>query len=317
MGGTEFATARTDNMLQLPTGLPAALGRRSLVIIDEADLADGEALSSVVSRLDRANVSLLLTSRHRLDRVLSMGTHRLDRVPELAYLSLGSLSTLEVEAFVAELDLHPAVLASLIREAAGNPLTLNLLAHYANEGKLADVVRALGANPVSTILSPDGRGLTSTDEGLRAIEATAGGISNSLIRALAGDPELMYSISPRRFEELVADLYEREGYEVELTPVSRDGGVDIYAVQRTAFGSFLTVIDCKRYRKDRPIEVGLVRQLLGTVEAHDASIGVLATTSFFTRGAQAFQHDRKYRLGLQDYLDLHGLLRRQATSSAD
>jgi restriction system protein len=302
-GGTTFINAQQQKLLPLPTGPPAPPDQRRLVIVDEIDLAGNLDLLPVAIRhlRDQRNVSILLTSRYTVRDVSG-----------LYYVPLGPLSRSVAKSLSDRLGIDPDVRDSLIRESEGIPLTLSLLLRYAKEGNRPDVLQALGLTPVPTILGPDGRSLAPTAEGLSEIEATASGVSDSLIQALAANPQLMYSIDPRKFEELVADLYARAGYEVELTNVSRDGGVDIYAIQRTVFGSFLTVIDCKRYRKDRPVQVGLVRQLLGTVEAHHASVGVLATTSYFTSGAKALQRDRQYRLGLQDYLDLHEMLRRQA-----
>lgn len=139
-------------------------------------------------------------------------------------------------------------------------------------------------------------------------------MSDSLLAELARDPGLITALSPRQFEQFVAELYARSGFDVELTRSSKDGGVDIYAFQRAPFGSFLTIIDCKRYRADQPVGVGLVRALYGTVMARDASVGVIATTSYFTRGAHAFQEERKHRLGLQDFLSLKAMLSAASTN---
>ena len=108
----------------------------------------------------------------------------------------------------------------------------------------------------------------------------------------------------------MAELYEREGFKVELTQATRDGGVDLYLVQHTAFGRLLTVVDCKRHRADRPVGVGVVRQMLGTVNDTGASAGVVATTSRFSKDAEKLAGRYPFRLGLQDYFDLHTMLRR-------
>jgi DNA-binding transcriptional regulator/RsmH inhibitor MraZ len=42
-------------------------------------------------------------------------------------------------------------------------------------------------------------------------------------------PEKLYDISPRDFEKLVAEILRDMGFDVVLTKVTRDGGVDIYA----------------------------------------------------------------------------------------
>ena len=135
-------------------------------------------------------------------------------------------------------------------------------------------------------------------------------VNDALIQRLAAEPELMYDLNPRELEQLMADLYAHEGFEVTLTPETRDGGVDLYLVQHTAFGKLLTIVDCKRNREDRPIGVAVVRQMLGTIDETGASAGVLATTSRFTSGAIQLGEQYPFRLGLQDYFDLHSMLRR-------
>jgi hypothetical protein len=134
-------------------------------------------------------------------------------------------------------------------------------------------------------------------------------VSADLVERITARPELVHQLSSRQFEEFVAGLYERHGFEVELTPASKDGGVDLYAVRHETFGRYLTVVECKRNARDRPVGVELVRSLYGVVQDKGASVGVLATTSSFTAGAKEFQQRHEYRLGLQDWFDLQGMLR--------
>jgi len=114
----------------------------------------------------------------------------------------------------------------------------------------------------------------------------------------------MQEVHPRRFEELVAELFARMGYRVVLTPPARDGGRDIHAFQKGGVGTLLTLVECKRFSPDHKVGVGLVRALYGVVEAERASHGIIATTSSFTRGASQFQQNLTYRLSLRDYGDL-------------
>lgn len=144
----------------------------------------------------------------------------------------------------------------------------------------------------------------STRESSLAISA----ISDALINELAARPERLREMSPRFFEELMAELYVRQGFDVELTPKGRDGGVDLYLVKHESFGRLLTIVDCKHYAPNRPVEVSLVRHLLGVVEVQKASAGVIATTSPFTTGARELQGKYPFRLGLQDYLDVRSML---------
>ncbi len=114
----------------------------------------------------------------------------------------------------------------------------------------------------------------------------------------------MNELSPRKFEELVAYLMEKHGYEVELTQQSRDGGIDIFALKRDSFGSFLTIVDCKKYSVSNPIGVGLVRTMYGTLNVENASHGIIATTSRFTKDVRDLAGEYKYQLSLKDHADI-------------
>jgi restriction system protein len=127
-------------------------------------------------------------------------------------------------------------------------------------------------------------------------------VSHDVITTLAKDPRSMYSLTSRQYEEVVAELLARRGYAVELTPMSRDGGYDIYAAKKDSVGSFLYLVECKKYAPENHVGVGLVRQLHGVVQQSRATAGILATTSFFTRDAQEFAEEIKWQLSLRDYV---------------
>ncbi len=150
--------------------------------------------------------------------------------------------------------------------------------------------------------------LLTSDAVLRSLNLCVCGIGDELIGLLSAHPELLYTLHPRRLEEILAELYARQGFDVELTQQTHDEGVDLYLVRHTSFGRLLTLVDAKRHRADRPVGVGVVRQLYGVVEAKNASAGVVATTSFFSRDARRFQERVPFRLGLQDYRDLQMML---------
>jgi HJR/Mrr/RecB family endonuclease len=129
-------------------------------------------------------------------------------------------------------------------------------------------------------------------------------VNNTLIQRLKKKPHDVYEISPRQFEELVADLLAGMGMEVELTPATRDGGKDILAYMKTEIGKFLTLVETKQHNKSRPVGVELVRSLFGTLIDHEATSGMLVTTSRFAKPAQQFQERHRYQLSLKDYGDV-------------
>lgn len=109
-----------------------------------------------------------------------------------------------------------------------------------------------------------------------------------MMQEICREPELMHGLTPRLFEELIAEILVKLQFEnIELTQYSRDGGRDIVA-EKTVDGIPLRFfIECKKYSRENKIRVDTIRSLLGVTAHNDryANVGVLVTTSRFTKGA--------------------------------
>jgi DNA-directed RNA polymerase specialized sigma24 family protein len=127
-------------------------------------------------------------------------------------------------------------------------------------------------------------------------------INAELIRYLAKHPQLMNDMDPYKFEKLVAALMKDMGYDVYLTPQTRDGGRDIIAVMKTPSNDpIITIVECKRHRTDRPIGIEIVRSFLYTIREQDkANVGWIVTTSTFSLEAINEQKIYKWLLSLKD-----------------
>lgn len=112
-------------------------------------------------------------------------------------------------------------------------------------------------------------------------------INEEVISELVKNEIDIDNISPRGFEELTAQLFSKLGYNVKLTGMTRDGGMDIVASKEITKGlkPHNVIIECKRYSKDNSIGAGIIRNLLGTMFMNKADRGILVTTSQFTREA--------------------------------
>jgi restriction system protein len=119
--------------------------------------------------------------------------------------------------------------------------------------------------------------------------------------ALVRHPELMRDLHHRDFEELIAELFDRNGFKVELTACTHDGGADLYAVRDIGLGELRFVVECKRNAIENPVGPAFVRQLRGVVDREQATCGVLVTTSRFTAGARREEGAAPHRLSLQDF----------------
>lgn len=135
-------------------------------------------------------------------------------------------------------------------------------------------------------------------------------VNDKLISLLAREPGYLHRLSPRAFEEVVAEIFARQGFEVHLTKQTRDGGKDIIALYNKLGISTKYIIECKRYT-NKPIGIELVQRLAGVRHALSANKAILATTSRFTSPAMewAKQEVNLWSLDLKDYEDIVSWLR--------
>jgi hypothetical protein len=92
-------------------------------------------------------------------------------------------------------------------------------------------------------------------------------------------------LSPREFESAIANILASFGWDVSLTPATRDGGVDIIGVTRDPSGLETTwAVECKHYRSSK-VGVETVRQIIGVREALGFDKGVIVTSGDFTADA--------------------------------
>jgi HJR/Mrr/RecB family endonuclease len=110
----------------------------------------------------------------------------------------------------------------------------------------------------------------------------------------------LLQLTSRAFEELIAELLRHQGFEVELTKQTRDGGYDLIALKRfdSQYPSKF-LVECKRYKDNVGIEI--VRSLMYLVKQEEANKGIIATTGYFTRDARRHQTTiHPYLLELRD-----------------
>ncbi len=114
----------------------------------------------------------------------------------------------------------------------------------------------------------------------------------------------LFKIRPREFEELVAELLNKKGYAVELTKQTRDGGYDIIALRFDNGMPLKYLVECKKYGKNRPVGIDIVRSFCDVIRSEDANKGIIFTTSSFTSGVRARQKSNPFILELKDHSDI-------------
>lgn len=126
-------------------------------------------------------------------------------------------------------------------------------------------------------------------------------VNDWMLNELNKNPTDLYKLSSRRFEELIAEIFMRKGYDVELTPTTRDGGKDIYVASKNDFGSFLYIVECKKYNLNHKVGVSVLRDLYGVLSKEKATYGIAVTTSYFSKPAKEFQQELQFQMSLKDF----------------
>jgi len=103
-----------------------------------------------------------------------------------------------------------------------------------------------------------------------------------ILKLIQEDSDVLYELDPRKWEEILAGAYEREGYdEVILTPRSGDFGRDVIAIKR-GFGSVRLLDQMKAYSPEHLVKANDVRAMIGVLTGdQNASKGIVTTTSDF------------------------------------
>ena len=188
----------------------------------------------------------------------------------------------------------------IIAKAQDHPLFLTLAADFIRSHSVQEIQNLL-QNGLYDIQENSGKPSSQIIEAVKPEIITS---TNHILQELKKVPQDIYQVAPRQFEEIIAELMTDKGWEVTLTPATRDGGKDILAFFNTGIGRFLCLIEAKRYAKERVIGVNIVRSLFGTLCDHQANSAMLVTTSYFSPDARDFQKRHQYQLALKDYSDV-------------
>ena len=104
----------------------------------------------------------------------------------------------------------------------------------------------------------------------------------------------LLKLSPTEFEHLVRQLFVAMGAEAWTTIPSKDGGVDAVATSKNLFFGGVCLIQAKRWTGVVGLES--VHALTGVMADHNATTGVLVTTSWFGRASEQFANRNRVTL---------------------
>jgi len=126
-----------------------------------------------------------------------------------------------------------------------------------------------------------------------------------VIAGLDSRPNLL-NLTPTEFEHLVKQLFVAMGAEAWTTIPSKDGGVDAVATSKHLFFGGVCLIQAKRWTGLVGLEA--VHALTGVMADHNATTGVLVTTSWFGRASEQFAN--RNRITLINGAELKQLLKK-------
>ncbi|GAB5409174.1 MAG: hypothetical protein BalsKO_15390 [Balneolaceae bacterium] len=127
---------------------------------------------------------------------------------------------------------------------------------------------------------------------------------NELLYQVSRNPDLIHSIEPRLFEEIIEKILKKFKLKTELTKRTRDGGYDIIALDETSILKNKYLVECKRFNPNRKVDINIVRNLYGVKTSERATKALLITSSSYTRDALKFAEQHCWELELFDYKDL-------------
>ena len=98
-------------------------------------------------------------------------------------------------------------------------------------------------------------------------------IEEKFINYVTNKEKVLYGLKSRQFEILINNLYKRMGYDVVLTPATRDGGKDIIAQKSVVSWNEKLYVECKLYKTTKL-----------TKEKVNAFVGVISKDRSISRG---------------------------------
>lgn len=235
-----------------------------------------------------------------------------------AISSLAKLRSVSENLYSRTLGLETyKILESFYELSKSLTKTLNLDALYVNnvsfsedeEEIASEDVKLANEKMITEILLPGNRVAIDTE---RSAIIKVSPINDNILQYFKDNPKEMYNLSSGDFEEIMAKIYSKLGYDVERTKATRDGGKDLIIRKNELIGDFVYYVECKKYASDRPIGVGIVRDLVGTINTDRVNGGIIATTSFFSADAIKFinTRDYTYQVQMHDYEYIQSLLRK-------
>lgn len=250
-----------------------------------------------------AKFILISTNRH-----MGLKTHILDVIkPYINLIEINSFTNDEMNDYLQKLFQFDdeKILSKIFSVTKGNALLSHEIGHLLlNKFTTTDDLNIIYK---PCIVDKYGNKIDEIDSHTKIIVTE---INDKLLYELAKNPKLLHNLSSYDFERVIAKIFEKQGFSVEITPKTRDGGKDIF-IAKQGLASFLFYVECKKYAPNKPVGIDVIQRLYGVISAEKANGGFIATTSHFTKPAEDYieEYNLEHQLTLQDYNTISDILK--------
>lgn len=265
------------------TELPEIEERIKLVIIEELSFEFDENLETKIRDYiyKYPTKQFLLVGAYK-DKLAKLSPDRQIHLSSLRNYDSTQLLLNFIEKKVSENDL-----LKIVNITNGNPFLIRLVAQHLNSNKyksISQILNLISKNIHHKGLILNNEKIIETSPEFKLITTDISIVNKSILDKIKSRPEDVYNLTPRQFEEMVAELMTKRGYNVDLTKHTRDGGKDLIIANHSDIGDFMYYVECKRYAAHNPIGVNLIRELAGTISADRVTAGLMITSSYFSPG---------------------------------
>ena len=261
-----------------------------------------------------------LIQKHPQKQFLLVGTFKdfLDSFSPTEHIHLESLHANESTLLILELlseKMPKNELTKITAFTKGNPFLLRLVAQYLNKNTYnsSEILKVIKQGiSYRSGFSDSELAIPTNSERLIQLSTDIRFVNKTILERVRQNPESMYKLTSREFEEMVAELMIKRGFEIKLTKKTRDGGKDLIIANHMDIGNFMYYVECKKYAPTNPVGVNLVRELVGAMSADRATAGIMITSSYFSPDAIKFSKIFEHQLGLVDFIQLKEWLKKYA-----
>jgi len=134
-------------------------------------------------------------------------------------------------------------------------------------------------------------------ENLSLVGQAISALSSELARLIAKNPRSLDEIEWRDMERVLAEVFKRFGFEVELTRPAKDGGKDVVLRCIVAGQKKKFLVEVKHWRSEQKVGGKLLKNFVNVVASEEADRGLfLSTYGFASNAFEAITEIEKQKL---------------------